>query len=161
GAQANLKLTFRLGHPLGAAQCFRTNPMADWLAHRCRPDRRVGRAPQLYRPRAASHAADVLSPSPSPASLASADVTRHFADAKVRALAASQSIPLRPALKILEPASSVPASMTDYLGAWGGDRRWPRGGRQAMLIIESVANTGVARGVYAHGPLSNPNAVNR
>src|SRR5262249_31566919 len=38
---------------------------------------------QLYRPRPASHSADVLSPSPSPASLASADVTRHFDEAKV------------------------------------------------------------------------------
>src|SRR5262249_43088361 len=37
---------------------------------------------QLYRPRPSSHVADVLAPSPSPASLASADVTRHFDEAK-------------------------------------------------------------------------------
>jgi len=116
---------------------------------------------QLYRPRPSSHVADVLAPSPSPASLASADVTRHFDEAKVRTLAASQSIPLPPALKVLEPGSTVPANITDYLGAWGGDRRWRRGGRQALLIVESVDNAGVALGVYAHGPPSNPNAVNR
>src|SRR5262249_27021145 len=116
---------------------------------------------QLYRPRPSSHTAEAPSLSPSPASLASADVTRHFDEAKVRTLAASQSIPLPPALKVLEPGSTVPANITDYLGAWGGDRRWRRGGRQAMLIVESVDNAGVALGVYAHGPPSNPNAVNR
>jgi class 3 adenylate cyclase len=116
---------------------------------------------QLYRPQPAPHIADVPPPTPSPASLASADVTRHFDEEKVRALAATQSIPLPPALKVLAPAAIVPASITEYLGAWGGDKRWRRGGRQALLIVESVDSAGVALGVYAHGAPLNPGAANR
>jgi hypothetical protein len=87
---------------------------------------------------------------------ASQQVTRHFNDAKVRALAASQGIPLPPVLKILAPAPTVPAKVVEYLGAWGGDRRWNRGGRQAMLVVESVDSSGTALGVYAQGPPANP-----
>jgi class 3 adenylate cyclase len=112
---------------------------------------------QLYRPRPDSHIADVPPPSPSPASLAAADVTRHFDEAKVRAFAAGQSIPLPAALKVLMPAATVPPGITEYLGAWGGDKRWRRGGRQAILIVESVDSSGVALGVYAHGAPTNPN----
>jgi class 3 adenylate cyclase len=116
---------------------------------------------QLYWPRQAFRVAEAPPPIPSPASLASADLTRPFDEAKVRALAASQSIPLPPALKVLAPASTVPANITDYLGAWGGDRRWRRGGRQAILIVESLDSAGVALGVYAHGAPANPTTVNR
>jgi class 3 adenylate cyclase len=87
---------------------------------------------------------------------ASPQVARHFDDAKVRTLAASQGIPLPPVLKILAPAPTVPGKLVDYLGAWGGDKRWNRGGRQAMLVIESVDSSGTALGVYAQGPPANP-----
>jgi class 3 adenylate cyclase len=116
---------------------------------------------QLYRPQQTSHTADVPPPSPSPASLAAADVTRHFDEAKVRAFAAGQSIPLPAALKVLMPAATVPPGITEYLGAWGGDKRWRRGGRQAILIVESVDSAGVALGVYAHGAPTNRTSTYR
>jgi class 3 adenylate cyclase len=93
-----------------------------------------------------------------PAPPASPDVTRRFDEAKVRALATSQSIPLPPSLKVLAPAASVPAKVAEYLGAWGGDKRWNRGGRQALLVVESVDSAGVALGVYAQGQPSNQTA---
>ena len=83
-----------------------------------------------------------------------------YDDAKVRALAASQGIPLPPVLRILAPAPTVPSRLADYLGAWGGERRWNRGGRQAMLVVESVDSAGTALGVYAQGPAANPLGVN-
>jgi class 3 adenylate cyclase len=83
-----------------------------------------------------------------------------FDDAKVRALAASQGIPLPPTLRILAPAPTVPSKVVEYLGAWGGDRRWNRGGRQAMLVVESVDGSGTALGVYAQGPPANPAGPN-
>jgi class 3 adenylate cyclase len=100
-------------------------------------------------------------PGPSATSVpASQQVIRHFDDAKVRALAASQGIPLPPVLKILVPAPTVPAKLVDYLGAWGGDKRWNRGGRQAVLVVESVDSSGTALGVYAQGPPANPLGAN-
>jgi class 3 adenylate cyclase len=116
---------------------------------------------QLNGSRQAFRAADVPPPGLSPANLASADLARQFDETKVRALAASQSIPLPPAVKILTPASTVPKSIADYLGAWGGDRRWRRGGRQAILIVESIDAAGIALGVYAHGAPLNPTTVTR
>ena len=47
-----------------------------------------------------------------------------FDEAKVRALAAKQEIPLPRNLTVAAPAATVPARLTGYLGAWGGDRRW-------------------------------------
>ena len=108
----------------------------------------------------AAVAAAVLLPR-APSVPASQQVARYFDDAKVRALAASQGIPLPPVLKILAPAPTVPAKLVDYLGAWGGDKRWNRGGRQAMLVIESVDSSGTALGVYAQGPPANPTGVNQ
>jgi class 3 adenylate cyclase len=74
-----------------------------------------------------------------------------FDDTKLRALAASQGIPLPRQIKLLVPAATVPAKWTEYLGAWGGDKRWNRGGRQAILVVESIDEAGTALGVYAHG----------
>jgi class 3 adenylate cyclase len=112
---------------------------------------------------AAVAAAVLLPRAPGPSATgvpASQQVIRHFDDAKVRALAASQGIPLPPVLKILAPAPSVPAKLVDYLGAWGGDKRWNRGGRQAMLVIESVDSSGTTLGVYAQGPPANSFGAN-
>jgi class 3 adenylate cyclase len=96
-----------------------------------------------------------------PATLASPDGGKHFNEEKVRQLATSQAIPLPRALTVLAAAPTVAPGIAEYLGAWGGDKRWRRGGRQAILIVESVDSAGVALGVYAHGPPQNPAAVNR
>ncbi len=95
------------------------------------------------------------------ASLATPETVRRFDEAKVRALAATQGIPLPRALQVMAPAPSVPADIAAYLGAWGGERRWSRLGRQAILIVESVDKDGAAIGFYAHGIPANPNATNR
>ena len=79
-------------------------------------------------------------------------VAANFDEAKVRALAASQNIPLPPTLKVMAPAASVPAARAAYVGAWGGDERWNGTGRQAMLVIESIDPSGTALGVIAFGP---------
>jgi class 3 adenylate cyclase len=83
--------------------------------------------------------------------------TVRFDEPKVRTLAMSQAIPLPPNLKVLLPAATVPARMSSYLGAWGGDRRWNNIGRPAILIVESIDETGTALGVYAHGLPLAPN----
>ena len=75
-----------------------------------------------------------------------------FAEAKIRALAASQNIPLPTTLKIKMPAASVPARMAGYLGAWGSDQGWNGTGRRIILVIESVDESGTALGVFAQGP---------
>jgi class 3 adenylate cyclase len=82
-----------------------------------------------------------------------------FDEAKVRALAARQSIPLPPQLRVLPAGSTLPHALTDYLGAWGGDQRWNKSGRQAILIIESIEQGGIAIGVYAQGVPLTPNAA--
>jgi class 3 adenylate cyclase len=84
------------------------------------------------------------SSSPAPSGL-------RFDGAKVRALATSQSIPLPRTLRVLVPPGGVPARHADYLGAWGGDQRWNAKGRQVILIVESIDETGTALGYYAHG----------
>jgi len=71
-----------------------------------------------------------------------------FDEAKLRALALSQGIPLPRQIKILLPAPNVPTAWADYLGGWGGDKRWNGAGRQALLIIESIDETGTALGIY-------------
>jgi len=100
-----------------------------------------------------------------PASLAlqSADTARavpRFDGEKVRALADKQGIPLPQNLKVLAPAAGVPAHLADYLGAWGGERRWTTNGRQVMLIVESIDEGGTALGYFAHGvPLASNNVT--
>jgi hypothetical protein len=91
----------------------------------------------------------------------SQQVTRHFDDAKVRALAASREHTAAARSQDLGAGADVPAKLVDYLGAWGGDKRWNRGGRQAMVVIESVDSSGTALGVYAQGPAANPNNFNQ
>ena len=116
---------------------------------------------QLHRPSQGSLGSRPVSLDRPPADPASQDVTRGFDQAKVRALAANQGMVLPPAFRVLSPGSSVPADVAAYLGAWGGDKRWNEGGRQAILIVETVDAAGVALGVYAQGPPPNKNAVNR
>jgi class 3 adenylate cyclase len=116
---------------------------------------------QLHRPGHESSGVEPVAVDQRPARLASPNVIRRFDEAKVRTVAANQGILLPPALKVLTPASTVPAKLVEYLGAWGGDKRWNRGGRQAILVIESVDSSGTALGVYAHGPPNNLNAVNQ
>jgi len=82
-----------------------------------------------------------------------------FDGEKVRALADKQAIPLPKNLKVLVPAANVPAKLADYLGAWGGDKRWNPRGRQAMLIVESIDESGTALGFYAHSVPLMPNEV--
>ncbi len=99
-----------------------------------------------------------------PASLAqgptaTARAALRFDGEKVRALADKQAIPLPKNLKVLVPAAGVPADLANYLGAWGGDKRWNPRGRQAMLIVESIDDSGTALGFYAHGVPLVPNAV--
>jgi adenylate cyclase len=76
----------------------------------------------------------------------------NFDEAKVRALAASQNIPLPPTLRVMAPPASVPVVRAAYVGAWGGDERWNGTGRQTMLVIESIDPSGTALGVLAFGP---------
>jgi len=90
---------------------------------------------------------------------ATARAALRFDGEKVRALAASQSIPLPKNLKVLVPAANVPANLAGYLGAWGGDKRWSVRGRQAILIVESIDESGTALGFYAHGVPLVPNEV--
>jgi class 3 adenylate cyclase len=75
-----------------------------------------------------------------------------FDDAKVRALAASKDIPLPQTLKVVAPAAAVPQHMAAYLGAWASEQGWNGNGRQVMLVIESVDDTGTALGVMGVGP---------
>jgi adenylate cyclase len=96
-----------------------------------------------------------------PASLASqpaaAARAARFDGEKLRALAEKQAIPLPNNLKVLVPPASVPAHLADYLGAWGGERRWADKGRNAILIVESVDDSGTALGFYAHSVPLVPN----
>jgi Adenylate and Guanylate cyclase catalytic domain len=81
-----------------------------------------------------------------------------FDDAKIRALAASQSIPLPPTLRVKAPASAVPARWAGYVGAWGGDEGWNGNGRHVILVVESVDESGTALGTLAQGPPPAANA---
>ena len=90
-----------------------------------------------------------------PASLASqpaatAQAALRFDGEKVRALADKQGIPLPKNLKVLLPPATVPLGLAKYLGAWGGDRRWSQNGRTAMLIVESIDESGTVLGFYGH-----------
>jgi class 3 adenylate cyclase len=98
-------------------------------------------------------------PSAAAPRLAAVSTGLRFDEAKVRALAERQSIPLPPHLKVVAAAGTVPHAFTDYLGAWGGDKRWNARGRQAILVVESIDEAGTAIGVYAHSVPLNPNAA--
>ena len=127
-------------------------------------------AVQLHRGRAAEPAPPAASlavqPAAAPATLAAQPAaavaapagTPHFDETKVRTLAERESIPLPPNIKVQTAAASVPANVSGYLGAWGGDKRWNNMGRPAILIVESIDQVGTARGVYAHGLPLAPNA---
>jgi class 3 adenylate cyclase len=87
-----------------------------------------------------------------PASAPAAPAPAAFDDTKIRALAASQNIPLPPTLKVKAPAAAVPARWAGYLGGWGGDEGWNGNGRQVILVVESVDESGAALGILAQGP---------
>jgi class 3 adenylate cyclase len=93
-----------------------------------------------------------------PAAQAPAGRDAAFDGAKVRALAASQSIPLPPTLKVKAPTSAVPARWAGYLGAWGGDEVWNGNGRHVILVVESVDESGTAVGILAQGPPPDTNS---
>jgi TIR domain len=78
-----------------------------------------------------------------------------FNEADIRQLADKQKIPLPPVLAVNAPSPSVPTRFADYLGAWGADQRWGGNGRNGMLIVEDIDESGNATGIYAQGP---PNA---
>jgi hypothetical protein len=50
------------------------------------------------------------------------------------------------------PSPTAPARFADYLGAWGGDEGWSGAGRNAILVVEDIDETGKATGVFAQGP---------
>jgi class 3 adenylate cyclase len=81
-----------------------------------------------------------------------------FDDAKTRAFAAGQNIPLPPSLRVVAAGASVPGPLAGYLGAWGGDQGWNGKGRRIILVIESVDESGTAVGLLAQGP--PPDAIN-
>jgi class 3 adenylate cyclase len=89
--------------------------------------------------------------------VASRDAPTPFDDAKVRALAASQGIPLPPTLPVKPPAAAVPARLAGYLGAWGGDQSWNGGGRRVILVVESIDESGTALAILAQGAPPNGN----
>jgi hypothetical protein len=76
----------------------------------------------------------------------------HFDEAKARALATRQSIPLPKSIKVVEATSAVPRKAAEFLGAWGGDGRWGSGGRQMILLVTYVDNTGTVYGNICFGP---------
>jgi class 3 adenylate cyclase len=84
-----------------------------------------------------------------------------FDDSKIRALAASQGIPLPPNLRVMAPAATLPAAFAGYLGAWGGDQGWNGNGRRVILVVESVDESGTALGVFAIGPAPENNPDRR
>jgi len=119
--------------------------------------RRSGSTPASVPAVSNATAATSAPAAPATPQLAAVPAVR-FDDAKVRALAERQAIPLPPHLKIRPAAATVPRGFSDYLGAWGGDQRWAKRGRQAILVVESVDEAGTVVGIYAHGvPLvTNP-----
>ena len=70
-----------------------------------------------------------------------------FNEAKLRALAQKQQIPL-PERIGLAPVGDIPPNMASYLGAWGGDEQWGGVGRHVILLVTSVDRTGAAAGFY-------------
>jgi class 3 adenylate cyclase len=89
---------------------------------------------------------------PEPPRLASREAIAVIDEAKVRAFAGSQAIPLPAAFKVMVPGATVPPNVSSYLGVWGGDQGWNGNGRHIMLLVESVDETGAALCVLAQGP---------
>ncbi len=84
--------------------------------------------------------------------LASREAAVSLDEAKVRAFASGQSIPLPAPLKLIVPAETVPPAVTSYLGVWGSEQGWNGVGRHIILVVESVDETGAALCVLAQGP---------
>ena len=80
------------------------------------------------------------------------DAAPRFDEVKVRALAEKQSVPLPQKIKLATPPPEVRKQLAEYLGAYGGERRWGGGGRQVILIVTGVENSGAAYGIFAQGP---------
>jgi class 3 adenylate cyclase len=89
------------------------------------------------------------------------DVGPSPSETKIRALAARQNIPLPPTLKVMAAAAGLPPALAGYLGGWGGDQGWNGNGRQIILVIESIDESGTALGVLAFGPALDPNNADR
>ncbi len=103
---------------------------------------------------AAANAPSQTPPQP-PTQLATTAVPREIVrvnEAKVRALAADLKIPLPQTIRVVEPSSDVSKKLADYLGAWGGDRRWGSRGRQMILLVTHVDSAGNATGIVSFGP---------
>ncbi|HSJ40692.1 MAG TPA: hypothetical protein VK955_06525, partial [Xanthobacteraceae bacterium] len=103
---------------------------------------------------AAANAPSQTPPQP-PTQLATTAVPREIVrvnEAKVRALAADLKIPLPQTIRVVEPSSDVSKKLVDYLGAWGGDRRWGSRGRQMILLVTHVDSAGNATGIVSFGP---------
>ena len=100
------------------------------------------------------------SPAPAQPPAPAAPVPARFNEANVRALAAQQNIPLPRTIHIVEPSAAAPKKVTEYLGAWGGDRRWGSRGRQMILFVTNVDETGKATGIASFGP-PTPYTINQ
>jgi class 3 adenylate cyclase len=105
-------------------------------------------------PAAPAPAAQPAPPQP-PTQVAAVPPQREIArlnESKLRAVAADLSIPLPQSIRILEPSPDVPKKSAEYLGAWGGDRRWGGRGRHMILLVTYVEPSGKATGLVAFGP---------
>jgi class 3 adenylate cyclase len=72
--------------------------------------------------------------------------------ANVRKFASEQNLPLPRTLQVFSPSPAVAKKTAEYLGVWGGDRRWGGGGRQMMLVVTNIDEAGHASGIYSYGP---------
>ena len=106
--------------------------------------------PPAPPPQAAVAPPVILSPQPAPAPSA----RPRFDEGKLRALAKEQNIPLPQTIRMLEPSSPAAKMRAEYLGAWGGDRRWGRGGRHMILLVTYIDDAGTAHGIFCFGPPS-------
>jgi class 3 adenylate cyclase len=73
-------------------------------------------------------------------------------ETKLRGLAGQLSLPLPRTVHLVEPLADVPKKSSEFLGAWGGDRRWGGRGRQMILVVTYVAASGEATGIISFGP---------
>ena len=82
-----------------------------------------------------------------------------FNEAAVRRLAEKQKVPLPSQLAVNFPSHTTPDRLMAYLGAWGADQGWNGKGRNTIVVIEEIDDSGVATGIVANGPPtpSSPN----
>ena len=73
-------------------------------------------------------------------------------ETKLRGLAGQLNLPLPRTVHLVEPLAGVPKKSSEFLGAWGGDRRWGGRGRQMILVVTYVAASGEATGIISFGP---------